>query len=185
MPRATSALGNHLVLMVHGLPTADNPDGHWLVDAGLGDGLYEPLPLLPGEYRQGPFTFRLTAEADGSWHLDHDELGSFAGVAIMPEPVDMTRFEDRHHYLSTSPESSFARTTTVQRRHADGADILRGLVLTNISSAGTDRTVVDGAADWFALLDALGLRLRVPTAARDRLWSKVTAAHATWSDTAA
>ena len=123
------ALGNHLVLMVHDLPTVDNPDGHWLVDAGLGDGLYEPLPLIPGDYRQGPFTFRLAAEADGGWHLDHDELGSFAGVAITAEPVGMSRFEERHHVLSTSPQSSFARTATVQRRHADGVDILRGLIL--------------------------------------------------------
>src|SRR5947208_191641 len=29
---------NHLALTVHGLPAADNPDGVWFVDAGLGDG---------------------------------------------------------------------------------------------------------------------------------------------------
>ena len=38
-------LTNHLVLVVHGLPTADNPYGQWYVDAGLGDALHEPLPL--------------------------------------------------------------------------------------------------------------------------------------------
>ena len=37
---------NHLVLTVNGLPTEPNPGGIWYVDAGLGDGLYEPLPLL-------------------------------------------------------------------------------------------------------------------------------------------
>ena len=143
-------LGNHLVLIVHDLPTAANPDGRWLVDAGLGDGLHEPLPLVPGEYRQGPFTFRLTAEADGGWHLDHDEQGSFAGVAITADPVAITRFEERHHFLSTSPESSFARTPTVQRRRADGVDMLRGLVLTSIGPDGVTKTIVEDRDEWFA-----------------------------------
>jgi arylamine N-acetyltransferase len=181
----TAALGNHLVLIVHDLPTDDNPDGRWLVDAGLGDGLHEPLPLIPGEYRQGPFTFRLTAAADGGWHLDHDELGSFAGVAITADPAPMTSFEERHHFLSTSPDSSFARTPTVQRRRADGVDMLRGLVLTSIDHDGVTKTVVEDRDDWFALLGTLGLRLRIPEVARERLWAKVTAAHAAWAEHAA
>ena len=178
-------LGNHLVLIVHDLPTAANPDGRWLVDAGLGDGLHEPLPLVPGEYRQGPFTFRLTTEADGGWHLDHDEQGSFGGVAITAEPVAITRFEERHHFLSTSPESSFARTPTVQRRRADGVDMLRGLVLTSIGPDGITKTIVEDRDEWFALLGTLGLRLRIPDVARERLWTNVTTAHAAWADHAA
>ena len=109
-------LGNHLVLIVHDLPTDANPDGRWLVDAGLGDGLHEPLPLIPGEYRQGPFTFRLTAEADGGWHLDHDELGSFAGVAITAEPVAITRFED----VTTSSAPRPSRASPARRRSSAG-----------------------------------------------------------------
>ncbi len=179
------ALGNHLVLIVHDLPTDANPGGRWLVDAGLGDGLHEPLPLVPGTYRQGPFTFRLTAEADGGWHLDHDELGSFAGVAITAESVAITRFEERHQFLATSPESSFARTPTVQRRRADGVDLLRGLVLTSIGPDGVTKTIVEDRDEWFALLGTLGLRLRVPEVARERLWTTVTAAHATWAEPAA
>ena len=153
------------MLIVHDLPTAANPDGRWLVDAGLGDGLHEPLPLVPGDYRQGPFTFRLTRRGDGGWHLDHDELGSFAGVAITADPVAMTRFEERHHFLSTSPESSFARTPTVQRRRADGVDMLRGLVLTSIGPDGvtqdrSSRTVTSGSP----CSATLGLRLRIARA---------------------
>ena len=41
----TEASLNHLVLVVHDL------DGMWFVDAGLGDALYEPLPLTPGKYQ--------------------------------------------------------------------------------------------------------------------------------------
>jgi N-hydroxyarylamine O-acetyltransferase len=178
-PAAT--LGNHLVLVVHELPADVNPDGHWLVDAGLGDGLHEPIPLRPGEYQQGPFRFRLTTAPSGGWHLDHDALGSFAGVAIEPEPVEMDRFADRHHFLSTSPESSFARTATVQRRHAEGVDILRGLVLSEIRAGGVTKAVVEDRDEWFALVGTLGVRLRIPDAARDRLWAKVCDAHAGWA----
>ena len=41
------------------------------------------------------------------------------------------------------------------------------------------------ADDWFGLLSALGLRLRIPEVARERLWAKVTAAHAVWAEHAA
>ena len=42
-------MANHLVLTVAGLPTDDNPDGTWYVDAGLGDALHEPAaPASPG-----------------------------------------------------------------------------------------------------------------------------------------
>ena len=39
-------LTNHLVLTVSDLPTDENPSGAWYVDAGLGDALYEAVPLL-------------------------------------------------------------------------------------------------------------------------------------------
>ena len=38
-------MDNHLVLTVSGLPTDDNAAGVWYVDGGLGDVLYDPLPL--------------------------------------------------------------------------------------------------------------------------------------------
>src|SRR5690348_1403577 len=40
---------NHLALTVRGLPAPECPEGEWLVDAGLGDALHEPLPLVEGE----------------------------------------------------------------------------------------------------------------------------------------
>ena len=44
---------NHLVLTVDGLHTDENPLGTWYVDAGLGDALYEAVPLAAGDFRQG------------------------------------------------------------------------------------------------------------------------------------
>jgi arylamine N-acetyltransferase len=70
MPASESA-GNHVVLTVRDLPTDDNPDGTWYVDAGLGDALHEPLPLRAGAYRQGPSSSssrgRGRVPASGDW----------------------------------------------------------------------------------------------------------------------
>ena len=75
-------LTNHLVLTVAGLASDDNPEGSWYVDAGLGDALYEPLPLIAGTYQQSPMTFVLDETPAGvaDWHFSHDLGGSFPGM---------------------------------------------------------------------------------------------------------
>ena len=87
-------LHNHLVLLVHGLPTPGHPDGTWYVDAGLGDALHAPLPLRSGEFEQGPMTFRLepTPGGVGDWHFTHDTSGSFAGMSFSTAPTDIAVF---------------------------------------------------------------------------------------------
>jgi N-hydroxyarylamine O-acetyltransferase len=177
---------NHLVLIVHDLPTDANPAGRWIADAGLGDGLHDPLPLVAGEYRQGLFMFQLEQVRDGvgDWHLTHDPRGSLVGVSIDSTPVGMAEFADRHRFLTTSPDSGFARTPTVQRRRGDRVDMLRGLVLTTLRDDDTAATVIEDRADWFELLAELGLRLDISESAGDRLWAKVSAAHTLWADAA-
>ena len=74
------SLTNHLVLNVSDLPSDDNPAGNWYLDVGLGDTLYDPLPLRPQAHRQGPFDIALesTPGGVGDWHLTHDPQGSFS-----------------------------------------------------------------------------------------------------------
>ncbi|WP_250037569.1 arylamine N-acetyltransferase family protein [Paractinoplanes maris] len=174
---SAGASGNHLVLTVSG------PDGRWLVDLGMGDGLYEPLPLAEGVYRQGPFTYGLRpSEAEaGGWRFDHDERGGFAGMDFRPGAVPMTAFTGKHEHLSTSPQSVFVRTATVQRRDSAGADILRGLTLTRVGSAGT-RTVLQEPDDYFgALGDVFGLTLSdVTPEEKAALWRRLVTAHERW-----
>jgi arylamine N-acetyltransferase len=181
--RPPGATGNHLVLTVSGLPSEAAPDGHWLVDLGMGDGLHEPLPLTPGEHRQGPFRYRLRpSEAEpGGWRFDHDPRGSFVGMDFRAEAAEMSAFAGMHRHLSTSPESAFVRVATVQRRDAGGVDIVRGLVLTRVGEAES-RTVLDDRRDYFAVLaDVFGLTLEdVTPAERDALWRRVTVAHEEW-----
>lgn len=180
-----SAMSNHLVLTVAGLPTDDHPDGVWYVDAGLGDGLYEPLPLRSGTFQQGPFHFTLERVVDGvgSWHLLHDpELGSFTGMNFHMAPAATCAFDARHEFLATSPESSFARTVTAQLRHADGAEILRGLVLSNVGKGDPRVRVLRERDEWFAVLaDRFGLTLEdVTRDAKDRLWARTLDANHAW-----
>src|SRR5205807_5769289 len=134
---------NHLVLTVHGLPSPDNQAGDWYVDVGLGDALYDALPLRPGEVRQPPFVLRLdeTPGGVGDWHLTHDPAGSFPGMAWRAAPTDLAAFEGTNTNLSTSPESGFVKILSVQRRRAQAVDILRGLVLLRVGDGAHERTL--------------------------------------------
>ncbi|TDE42375.1 arylamine N-acetyltransferase [Nonomuraea mesophila] len=175
--------GNHLVLTAHGLPSDGNPGGEWLVDTGLGDGLHEPLPLVAGSYRQGPFTYGLRPSevAPGGWRFEHDPSGSFVGMDFGPAPTDMSAFVSMHDHLTTSPTSGFVRVAVVQRRDGSGVDALRGLELRRV---GTDAhtIVLDTARDYFAALaDVFALPLDdVSAEEREKLWRRIHDAHEAW-----
>nr|WP_051076083.1 arylamine N-acetyltransferase [Saccharothrix espanaensis] len=165
---------HHLVLTVRDLP--DSADT-WLADVGLGDGLHSPLPLRAGGHRQGPFTFTLapSAIAPGGWRLEHDPRGGLHAMDFDPNPARMADFAERHHHLSTSPESGFVKTFSVQRTDARGWDTLRALTLSRTEET-TSKTVLDRRADWFqALADVYGLTFTAPDA--ETLWRKANAQH--------
>ncbi len=179
-------IANHLVLTVAGLPTGDNPRGHWYVDAGLGDALYEPLPLAAGTYRQPPLTFVLD-EVDGGWgdwRLTHDPNGSFQQMTFSMVPATEPDFAAQHEYLSTSPDSGFVKWVTIQHRDARGCDIMRGLTLFRVDGPRRTSRVVDDRDDWFtALGDVFGLTLLDATPqAKNRLWRRAVAAHEAWRE---
>jgi N-hydroxyarylamine O-acetyltransferase len=184
---AEDAMANHLVLRVAGLPSDDNPDGEWYVDVGLGDALHDPLPLRAGEYRQGPFRYALSATPGevGDWHFTHDPRGGFPGMSWRSAPAAMPDFAAQHTYLSTSPESGFVQLVSVQRRDAEGADIMLGLVLRRVDGGEpTAPQSLTNRADWFgAFGDVFGLRLGgAEPEALDRLWAKTLAAHRAWEE---
>ena len=176
-------MANHLVLTVSGLPAEANPHGIWYVDVGLGDALHEPLPLIPGCYRQGPFGLVLEATPGqvGDWHLVHDPAGGFAGMAWRSAPAARGAFDARHRWLSTSPESGFVKVLTAQRRDAGGADVLRGLVLERVGDPASERLIGSSSELFDVLGDLFRLDLTpVATAGRRQLWQRVSAAHQAW-----
>jgi arylamine N-acetyltransferase len=173
---------NHLVLTVNGLPTDENPEGTWYVDAGLGDALHEPIPLIPGAYQQGPFHLVLdeTPGEVGDWNLTHDPKGGFPGMAWRNAPTGIEAFSARNEWLSTSPESGFVRVLTVQRRDATGVDVLRGLTLLRIGEGASTQTL-ETRAELIEVLDGFGFDTSTfDDEALDALWTKVHRAHVEW-----
>jgi arylamine N-acetyltransferase len=184
---AEDDMTNHLVLTVGGLPTEANPRGVWYVDAGLGDALHDPLPLVAGAYRQEPFDLVIdeTPGAVGDWHLTHDPAGGFTGMSWRSARAGMDDFAGRHQWLSTSPESGFVKVLAAVRRDATGVDILRSLTLTRLGEGASQATLETPAQLADALADVFGLDLAGHDApARNRLWDRTLAAHLAWQATA-
>lgn len=176
------ALGNHLVLTVTGLPSATNPSGSWYVDTGLGDALYEPLPLAPGMYVQGPFRMGLERAGRTDWHLTHDPAGGFAGMSWTTAPARRADFEEKHAWLSTAPESGFVQVAMAERRDATGVDVIRGLVLARIGTNAFTAEPITSRQEWFDLLASVfGMHFDAsPPESRARLWDTVLSAHQGW-----
>lgn len=180
-----ATLRNHAALVVDGLPSETNPGGRWWVDAGLGDALYDPMPLMDGVVAQGPMRFGMsavTADGVGDWHLTHDTSGSFTGVSLVDRPVSMGVFAERHVYNATSPDSGFARTVTAQRRHARGVSLVRGCVYTRHDDRGVSTHTCESLRAWLDVLEGeFDLCFSdVSTAALAELWSWVRRTHDEW-----
>lgn len=122
-PGPVGADGSHL-----GLSVVLGPQGTWLVDVGLGDGLHSPVPLRHREVVDGAFRLRvLPSEAvPGGWRLEPDRwAGSFVALDVAPEDVTLAEATRRHAELSR-PGSRLTRAFVLRRRDADGIDVLEG-----------------------------------------------------------
>ena len=171
--------GNHLGLTA----TVDGCD--WLVDAGLGDGPAEPLPLVAGTYERDGFRFRLGRSplAPGGWRLDHDPRGSWHLVDIAGERASSPEdFDEMHTVLSTSPDSGFVRVAAVTRRRAGRLEVLRGCVFAEHDGVSRRARDVETADEWWGIvIDHFGLDYRdVAPGSRDGLWTRVRATHEAW-----
>jgi N-hydroxyarylamine O-acetyltransferase len=178
------ANGNHLALTVAGLPSPANEAGTWLCDAGLGHGPHEPVPLVPGIHRQGPFSFGIapSAAVEGGWRFQTDPRMSALGMDFEPGPAQVADFTARHEFLQSDPRSGFVRVVTAFRRDREGLDGLRGRVLRRVTGTGETATELTTSADWFAALaDVFDLPLAdVDDERRADLWRRVDAAHEDW-----
>ncbi|MFI6424062.1 arylamine N-acetyltransferase [Promicromonospora sp. NPDC050880] len=169
----------HLALSVRGLPTADNPGGVWWPDVGCGDGLHAPLPLVAGEYRQGPFTYRLDVRADG-WTFHHDAQGSFGAVDIFDAQLTQAQAEAAHRRLTAPDSGAYARKLVVQRRLPDAAETIRGCQFTR-TGARASRAELTSYDDWRDGLVTLGIRMQdVDADALRGLFDRSLTAHREW-----
>ena len=93
--------GNHLGI------TARLPDGsEWFVDAGLGDGPVDPLPLVFGTYEQSGFTYELRPSSfdPQGWRLEHDPRGAFIGADFAAAPARTEQFLEMHQRALDVPD---------------------------------------------------------------------------------
>ncbi len=113
---------NHLVLLV----TIDGR--RWWPDLGLGDALRDPVEVVAGEIRQGPFRYEITDVGEERWTFLHDPAaGSFAALDVRPSRPADAEVAAAHRELSTPPDGRFTRVLVVSRRDDTGADVLRGI----------------------------------------------------------
>ncbi len=148
----TEASLNHLALIVHDL------GGTWFVDGGLGDAIYEPLPLVPGTYRQGPFTYELAeSESRGGWRLEHDPTGSFGAMEFEAAGARIADFDEAHSWLSSSPDTPFKRFLVAQVREESRVLTVRGCTLLTVDERGTREAVIEDPREWLAQLTGMGL----------------------------
>ncbi len=173
---------NHLVLVVSGLPTPDNPGGRWWPDVGLGEGVGDPLPLVPGTHGDDPLAVTIEAVDDAGWSYRHHASGSFRGIEVRDLPVDADAVQAAHTTLSTPPDGHFTRVLVVQHRDGDHVDTLRCCVLSRIGADGVTATDVTAYDDWRAALsDAVRLPVDdVPDDELRALWSRMRGAHEEW-----
>ena len=165
------AEGNHLIMLVQ----LDQP---WLADAGFGNGILEPLPLIEGEHKQNGFVFRL-AHAGQRWNFYNHDYGG-PGFDFTLEPRTLGDFAERCHWLQTSPDSGFVRVAVCHRWHADGLTSLRGAVLQHITPDGVKEQVIESESDYrYSLDNTFDLDLGDDL---HRLWPKVWQSHLMWME---
>ncbi|MFK0257618.1 arylamine N-acetyltransferase [Streptomyces sp. NPDC090445] len=170
--------GDHLALTVR-------VDGEeYFVDAGLGDGPYEPLPLRAGTHRQGAFTYGLAPlEGDEPGWRYLNDAGPCPVVNFLAAPAATADFEATHERLSTSEDSGFVRTFAMLRRDAHGIDTLRGRVLSRIDPVkGASERILDTPGEFWSVVGGLFERALDDLTQEDReaLWDRVGRAHAAW-----
>lgn len=178
---------NHLVVLVHGLPTSDHPEGTWWAEVGFGDGSIRPLALRAGlePWDDEPHTYELRPSPmyAGGWRMLQGAGDDVGIIDVDTEEPQAAEIAAAHAHLSTSPQSRFVRTATFQRRDASGVDILRARTLSRIERHATRTRLLADEGEWFgALADVFGLDLPdVEAAERRALWERVCAQHEAWA----
>lgn len=175
--RGESVQGNHCVLLV------TLGKDRWIADVGLGDGFLEPIPLQPGEYRQGGFLTRVellssaTVDSEEMWRGRPHELSSVSSFDFTTTPRSLADFSLKCDELQTSPESGFVKSTVCQRFVPGGIVTLRGAVYSHVTPGSTTRRTITDLSDYARVLrEAFG----IIDPAIPSLWPGVLERHQAW-----
>jgi arylamine N-acetyltransferase len=163
---------NHLVLVA----TIDGR--RWWPDLGLGDALRDPVEVIDGEFRQGPFRYEITEARAEQWTFRHaPEAGSFTAVDVRAGAVGDGEVAAAHRMMSTPPDGRFTRVLVVQRRDGTGTGVLRGIRQQRIGDQPFTRDLT-AYGDWRTALESLHVSLAGVTDGELRsLHARMLAAH--------
>jgi len=167
------------------LKNEEQEEQRWIVDVGLGDMPYEPLPLQIGVYEQGPLQYKVVPSSidPNGWRLEHDPHASFIGVDFAQEAVhSLEEFFPKHEFYSRSPESPWYNLFLVRQRHATGGNELRGCMWIRREGNRIDKMELQSKSQW---LDVLGdvfheHLVHYSKLERDDLWKRVRKLHEEW-----
>jgi N-hydroxyarylamine O-acetyltransferase len=137
--RGDSALGNHVVLLVHLGET-------YIADLGLGDALRVPIPLREGLHQQSELTFRLELLPDGYWRFHNHPMGSPSSFDFRNEPVDEKLLATKCTTLQADPQSYFVKNFECIRMSENSSVTLLGRVLRFTHKQGVNKEMITSCA---------------------------------------
>jgi N-hydroxyarylamine O-acetyltransferase len=172
--RGDLSLNNHLVIRV------ELEEGVYLADVGFGEGSFDPVHLVPGEFQSNGFKFSLSQEDGGWWRMHKFLPAGRRSFDFTTEPANEEAFALRCTELQTADDSIFVQNLLCYRHFEGGYVNLLGRVFRRIESTEniqrtevTERLVEDAVDLLSTLKDDFGLD--VPEAAG--LWPKILARH--------
>jgi N-hydroxyarylamine O-acetyltransferase len=144
----------------HMLLRVDLDEQPLLVDVGFGaQGYQRPLPFAPGEiFRRFRWDYRVLPE-DDAWVLQSRQDGRWIDLYVFTlEPQYWIDYKVANHYVSTHPDSQFARDLIVQRPTPIARYSLHNFAF-NIDRGGSveTRTLEDQAELFGVLADTFDL----------------------------
>ena len=143
-----AAIGNHLTLRV-------DLDIPWLADAGLGDALVDPVPLMTGEIQQQGHAFAIE-QADGDWlRFRNHPHGGAPTFDFQPDHADEAALAGAQRWLLDSAQSPFRTNLVIQRHFPDRVESITNTVRRTITPQGVTQQPIDGLDQFAELLERL------------------------------
>jgi N-hydroxyarylamine O-acetyltransferase len=160
-------LGNHLALVV----SLAEP---WLVDAGFGGSLAEPIALAPAAHRHPPYDLSLAKIEDDYWRYEEWTRGRPFSFDFRFEAADPALLARQQASLQTDPDSPFVLNLVAQRRAGDSHASLRGRVLTLSRGDAYEEFLVEDAE---TLVDTLRTRFTLEVPEIAARWPQICERH--------
>lgn len=164
------AVGNHLTLRVD----LDEP---YLAEVGLGDALFEPIPMRPGTMVQRGRAFAIS-EVDNGWLRFHNHPhGAAPSFDFKPDYVNEELMAGAHEFLTRDSGSPFLNNLVIQRHAIGRTEGIFNDKRRIVTDAGVEERPISGPQEFARLLREV-FRIDVPAAGD--IWARVTERERDW-----